>query len=257
MVGFGRKGVAQAQGNPPPRDPRMDQPGHGNVLGHLRRHEAEVPLQRPQLAGRILFDLVCKLISGERGVRIEDALAVLASNGGYACIVATLAALAEAGRTPQSVGMIEVGAKDGNRYYFGDMPNTALWEHPESLLSLALGAAQDCGATVSREMVEQAMSRTASAIGGPDFGVVHVDDPHKPGIDPIEYVRHGWPKLEEAMYFYEVPCGQWPMAFGFALQQAIVAGKQALDPTIAAKICVDCAIPMAKLDPARFPEHSR
>lgn len=253
---FGRKGVA-SPGAVASSDPRMTAPGHSHVLGHLDREEAADPLMRPRLAGRILFDLTCKMINSERGVRIEDALAALASNGGYSCIVATLAALKAAGRTPQSVGMLEVGAKDGQRYYFGDMPNTALWEHSESLLSLTLGAAQACGGAVTREMVEEVMGRTASALGSEQFGKVLVEPAHRPGDEPIEYVRHLWPHYLEALALYQVPGEQWPMAFGFALQHAINGGKQVLDPTLAAHICVDCAVPMAKLDPARFPEHSR
>lgn len=247
---FGRKGVAQ-----PAQDNSMQ--GHQAVLDHLRRQEAEKPLQRAQLAGRIVFDLVYRMLASERGVRIEDLIAVLASNGGYACILATLDALRGVGRTPRSVGMIEVAGKDGQRYYFGDMPNAALWEHGQSLLSLALGAAHACGGRVSREMVEAVMKQTAGAVGGPEFGVVHVAEPHAPGDAPIEYVRHLWPKVEEGLRLYEVPSEQWPMTLGFALQHAIEAGKAALDPTIAARICIECAVPMAKLDPARFPEHRR
>ncbi len=252
---FGRKGVT-SPGAPASNDPRMNQPGHSHVLGHLDRNEEDEPLQRARLAGRIVFELTCKMLSGERGVRIEDALAALASNGGFACIVATLTALRAAQRTPQSVGVIEVGAKDGQRYYFGDMPNTALWEHPESLLSLALGAAQGCGGSINREMVEVVMSRTASALGSEQFGRVLVEAPHRPGDEPIEYVRHLWPNYLDALALYKVPADQWPMTFGFALQLAIEGGKEVLDPTLAARICIDCAVPMAKLDPQRFPEHS-
>ena len=136
------------------------------------------------------------------------------------------------------------------------MPNTALWEHPESLLSLALGAAQACGGTVNKQMVEDTMAKTASTLGSEQFGQIDVEPRHQPTDRAIDYVRHFWPHYLEALALYSMPAEQWPMAFGFALQSAIEAGKQVLEPTLAARICIDCAVPMAKLDPQRFPEHS-
>ena len=37
-----------------------------------------------------------------------------------------------------------------------------------------------------------------------------------------------------------------------AVQQAITAGSSAIDPVMAAKIVIEYAVPMAKLDPAKF-----
>jgi hypothetical protein len=36
------------------------------------------------------------------------------------------------------------------------------------------------------------------------------------------------------------------------LQQAIDEGRQAIDPLIAARIAIECSVPMAKVDPLRF-----
>jgi hypothetical protein len=49
-----------------------------------------------------------------------------------------------------------------------------------------------------------------------------------------------------------VPLNKRASAIGFAVQKAIDAGKDTLDPTIAADIVTECAVPAAKFDPSRF-----
>jgi hypothetical protein len=247
---FGRRTTA----TPPPAPPQSERAdsGHAAVLARLRATDAGDPLARPQLAGRILFDFTYRMIQNERGARIEDLLAILASTGGFACIHAALTTLAEQGKTTQEAGIVTARGQDGNDYLFGDLPNRALIESELALLSLALGAAQACGGQISIEMVHDAMRHVAGSVGGAEFGVPRLPEQHRPGDLPINYVRHIWPKIAEALDLYEVPVEQRPTAIGFALQQAIDLGKDTLDPTIAARIAVECAVPMAKLDPARF-----
>lgn len=246
---FGRRTEAAS---PPPPSGAPVHPGHAAVLTHLRQIEGSDPLARLQLAGRIVFDLTCDIIKTERGVRIEDAVAVLASTGGFTCIHSTLAALAARGQTREAVGIVTARGTDGQDYLFGDAPNRLLLESEHALLSLALGAAHHLGANVSLEMVHETMGRVASSVGGPEFGVPMLPPQHRPGDLPIHYVRYLWPKIVEALDLYEVPVEHRATAIGFALQRAIDAGKEVLDPMIAAAIAVECAVPMAKLDPARF-----
>jgi hypothetical protein len=84
------------------------------------------------------------------------------------------------------------------------------------------------------------------------FGNPDLPDQHRPALSPFEWVRHGREKLSEALDLYEVPLLSRPVAVGFALQRAIDEGRDALDPLIAAKIAIECSVPMAKVDPMRF-----
>lgn len=224
--------------------------GHNAVLDHLRRVEAEQPLARPQLVGRLLFDMTCKMITTDRGVRMEDILAILAANGGFACLLAALSELK--GPNPPRNGITIAQGRDGHRYFFGDLPNRYLIEDRYALLSLALGAAQTCGGAVSVEMVQQAMEHVAKTVGGGEFGKPRLPPDHQASDLPLNYVRFLWPKFVEAFTLYQVSAAQRPAALGFALQQTIDAGKAAIDPTLAARIVIECALPMAKVDPERI-----
>jgi len=242
---FGKKPAA-----PPSEDPK--DPGHRAVLNHLRTLDATQPEARLQLAGTILFDLVYQMIKNERGARIEDFLAILGSVGGHACIVGALDTVARSRREPTGNQLIAMEGKDGNRYYFGDLPNQALLESPLSLLSLTLGAAQANGGSVSLEKVHDVMRHVAATVATPEFGIPRITGEHRPGDIPFNYIKHLRAKLFEALDLYEVPLNKRASAIGFALQKAIDVGKDTLDPTIAADIVTECAVPAAKIAPSRF-----
>jgi hypothetical protein len=45
----------------------------------------------------------------------------------------------------------------------------------------------------------------------------------------------------------------WPLTIGLAGQFAIRRAKTIIDPALAAKIIMEAAVPMSKIDPARIP----
>jgi hypothetical protein len=227
-------------------------PGHEAVLHHLREREQDDPLVRVQVAGTIVFDLFVRLLGQEGRVRVDDLIAALASLGGHLCLVGVLETLKARDLTPTDVGMLEVEGRDGHRYYFGDEPNRLLLESSTSLLSLVLGAAHHHGAPVSLELVHETMKRTAQQVGTGEFGHPELPDQHQPALTPFEWVTHGRAKIVDALDLYEVALLARPTAVGFALQRAVDEGREALDPLMAAKIAIECAVPMAKVDPLRF-----
>ena len=242
---FGRKQTSSAP--PPDRDA-----GHAAVLRRLDEEDRTDPTVRLKLAGDVVFDLLYRILANERGARIEDMLGILGATGGFSCIAGVMLFLDQTGRTPEEVGIAIVRGEDGQLYYFGDMPNASLLESENALLSLTLGAAHALGAPVTLEHVHEVMKHVAATVGGPEFGIPRLPSEHKPGDLPIEYVKHFWPKLREALGEYEVPLAGRTSAIGFAVQRAIDRGKEVLDPLLAARIVTEYAVPMAKLDPKRF-----
>jgi hypothetical protein len=101
-------------------------------------------------------------------------------------------------------------------------------------------------------MVHEVMSRTAQRVGTAEFGKPDLPDEHQPAMPPFEWVKHGRVRIVEALDLYEVPPLLRPSAVGFALQRAVDEGREALDPLMAVKIAIECSVPMAKVDPARF-----
>jgi hypothetical protein len=242
---FGRKHVAPPLEPKAPSYEQKNQPGHQAVLRHLLEREKIEPGIRERLAGTIVFDLAYELLKDERGVRIEILLAVLASVGGQECIAPIIAAAAN-DTTMEQLGLTVIKGHDGRLYFFGDPPNRLLVESKDSLISLAFGAAQARGAAVTMAMIGEEMGNVASRVGGPDFESLDLPAEHM--VDrPTEWARLFRPKLAGALDLYDVPPMRRATALGYALQKAIDAGSQTLDPLIAARIVLQCATRTAKL----------
>lgn len=224
---------------------QKNQPGHQAVLRHLLEREKSEPGIREKLAGSILYDFTYDLMKDDRGVRIENMIAMLASVAGQQCIAPIL----DAGGpdvTMEQLGLTVVKGKDGRFYFFGDPPNRLLIESPDALLSLAFGAAQSLGAPVTIEMIREEMGKVASRVGGPDFETL--DLPPQNMVDrPTEWARVFTPKLLPPLDLYEVPPMRRATAIGYTLYQAILASKDNVGPLLAAQIALQCATRTSKV----------
>jgi hypothetical protein len=243
---FGRKKTPPLGGGSEGGDgDQKSQPGHQAVLRHLLEKEKEEPGIREQLAGRIVFDFAYELMKDERGVRIENLLAMLASVGGQQCVAPVFDAIPNDG-LPEEFGITAMKGDDGRLYLFGDPINRLLVESADSLLSLAFGAAQSFGASVTMDMILQEMKTVASRAGKPDFE--SLDLPERNMVDrPTEWARVFTPKIVEALDLYDVPPLRRATAIGYALYRAIEAGKDNIDPLLEAKIVLQCATRTSKI----------
>jgi hypothetical protein len=255
MRTFGRKGLTPAPPViPQPVPAPVEVQPEPSALPPETFEEGD-PATLAEQAGRTLFETVERIASADRG-RIEDVLAILAANGGFACILAAFDEAHEAGASPQGMGMVLVEPKDKHRYWFGDVPNRYLVDGEDTVVGHVLSAVRGRGGVVTTDMVEGILRRVAGSVGGPIFGVPNVSALHLPGDTPMNYVKFVWPKLAAVLDALRVPTRQRPAAFGFALRAAIEACAEQASPPIeistVAQIAIECAVPMAKLDPARF-----
>lgn len=246
---FGRK---KPDGASPPVQPRDPMAGHQNVLDMLRRKEAGDPLERHQLAGHIVFDMMYRKLADIQGARIEDMIAILASTGGYACAIAALTDFQKANGTRAPNDFVFMRGDDGIEYLFGDVPNRYLFESEHALLSLAMGAAAGLGANLTVDDLYAVLKHVASSAGKPHFGIPRLPERFMPFDTPVGMLTHLWFETQDALDLYEVDASKRPMAMGFALQEAIARGKDVLDPEMAARIAIEYAVPTAKIKPGQF-----
>lgn len=255
---FGRKGIT-----PPP--PAAPQDGYAWVDQQLARYDQPGSMGFAQALGQKLFDSSYKFMQNERGVQIEAIVAMLSSVGGHLCLTAVLGELRKERREPADIGMLVVNGADGHSYYFGDAPNRLLCEAEQSFISLVFGAAHQHGAAVSIDMLHAEMKLLAGRVGTPSF--LELDLPPNISVDsPLNWARVFTRFVCETVgkHFREAVSGMpmqvpadalapsflMPKIIGFAVQQAIDVGHQALDPTTLARIALGCSMRTAKLDPA-------
>ena len=240
---FGRKGT----GGPAAAAP-ID--GREWILERLRQTDGPGSMEQAKALGLELFDNAYQFMKNDRGVRIEDIVAMLGSVGGQLCLTAVLDSLAESRMAPQSIGMMVIAGNDGCTYYFGDAPNWLLCEAPYSLISLLFGAAHEHGAPVSIDMVHDEMRLLAQQVGTSQF--LDLDLPAAHATDSASNWAHVFaPIVRGTVLGGMAPQVRLPIIVGFALQQAIDVGRQALDPMTIATIAMKCAMRTSKLDPHR------
>ena len=263
--GFGRKDAGGSA--PPPAAARLD--GREWVDRHLARNDRPGSMEFAQALGLKLFDSAYNAMKDERGVRIEAIVAMLASVGGFFCILPVMRALRAEGLAPPDIGMVTVKGHDGRLYQFGDAPNRLLCEHPMSLISLVFGAAHQHGAAVSVDLMNSEMQHVVNVVGTPDY--MTLDLPSHLQVDtPDVWLRHSLPfVLDSISAAFVADLERQGMAIpadlpassklppdfllarivAFAIQQSIDVGHQSLDPTMLANVAMQCAMRTAKIDP--------
>lgn len=199
-------------------------------------------------------ELVQRLLAGmktERGVHVESLLGILGSLAGFCVIDSVLKQVAAANRSTRECGIMDVETVDGSRYYLGDPVNHLLAGNDLSLWALVAGMINHLGSQEYPDFAEIS-GHVAGTLGGPEFGKPRVPDQHKPSDLPINYIRDLWP-LVLPMIEHRAPVLQERVTlFGFAVQNVIQMGKDVISPAMAGKLVMECAVPMAKIDPAKL-----
>jgi hypothetical protein len=184
----------------------------------------------------------------EKGVHVESLLATLGSIAGFACVVGTLEQVAAKGADFQSCGIMQVSCADGKNYYLGDPINELLLEGQHSVWALAAGTAQNLGVTKLLDVAEIA-GYVAGTLGGPKFGEPRLPDGHPISDLPINYVKNIWPVAAPQLAQRAPEPYERVVLLGLAIQNVMEMGRTAIDPALALHIVMECAVPMAKLDP--------
>ena len=234
-------GLKHQQKNEPPVDPKIEA-----LLIAIRERSKDDPLVGAKLGAKEVFQRLLDGMKDSKGVHIESLMTALGGLAGYAC-QANLRAQALAKSMPETAPFIVMNTDDGKQYFFGDPLNDALLESQYSIWGLAGGAAQHAGAKDLPDMNEL-LRHTIEALGSEKFGIPRVPEKHMPAETPIDYVRVLWPTLFPTVKLFCPNPVDWPILYGLAIQEAIFAAKEAIDPSLALRIVMESAIPMSKID---------
>jgi hypothetical protein len=216
-------------------------------MGVLAREREKDPLVGARVGARELVQRLFESLKDKRGVHGETLLAALGSLAGYACQVSVRTIHMEEHGLPENKAFVVVKTRDGNRYFFGDPLNRFLAEDMYSVWSLAAGQAQRLGCVELPDIVEIA-THVASTLGGPDFGVPRLPEHHRPRFMPVDFVKVIWPAMFPVVQEFCPAAAVWPMLYALAIQQVMEMDRDAIDPCMALKLAMECAVPMSKIE---------
>lgn len=227
------------------KEPQMDA-GIEALIHAIRERSKQDPLIGAKLGSKEVFQRLLNGMKDSKGVHIESLLCALGALAGYAC-QASLRAQALAKGMPETAPFHTVKTEDGKQYFFGDPLNNALAGSQYSVWGLVGGAAQHVGAKELPDLNE-IFQHTSSVLGSDQFGIPRVPKNHPLGDTPISYLSAIWPTLFPTVKLFCPNPADWPILYGLAIQEAIYAGKDAIDPSVALCIVMESAIPMSKVD---------
>lgn len=206
-----------------------------------------------ELPGEIKALILAELTDG-KGVHVETALTALGSLAGFSCQMAIREDFVKSGKITLEQAFTTVGTADGQTYYMGDLLNEGLVATRKGNLSvwgIVAAAPHHLGKDLPDLM--PIFKRTGATLGSDDFGVPDLPKRHMPDQMPIELLQKFWNVTRNQLVLAELAPSQWPYVISQAAQQLIMDGKDVLDPSLAARIVMEAAVPMSKVSPDQVP----
>ena len=229
-----------------------DLPPYADAFFNAIRDQSKTdPLVGAKLGAKEILQRLLEVMNNARGVHVESLLTALGALAGYSC-QAALRTMASAKGLDETSSLVVVEMKDGSRYFFGDPLNDLLIGTPYSVWGLVGGAAQQLGVTAFPDFNEM-FGHATSVLGTDEFGVPRVPPDHRAADLPLDYLIALWKPLHSIARLFCPDSGHWPILYGLAIQEAMTAGKDVIDPNLAIVIVMESAIPMSKVD---LPIHS-
>ena len=200
-----------------------------------------------------IAELVTAEMMGPQGAHVETVLAALGALAGFSVQMAIREEFVRLGKIPLAKAFAVVTTPDGGTYYFGDLLNEGIVTSKPGQLSvwgLVAGAAQHLGAPELPDLPE-IFAHVAHTVGTASFGVPRLSPEHQPQQLPLELLDRLWNPVRNTLAMKVASPGQWPLVLAVAAQQSILKFKGLLEPGLAARIVMEAAIPMSRVDPGR------
>lgn len=223
---------------------RID-PGTATLIKAIRERSQDDPLLGAKLGSKEVLRCLRQRIKDAQGVHVESQLCALGALAGYAC-QASLRAQALTKGLPETAAFRTVATREGKRYFFGDPLKHALAGAPNSVWAVAADAAQT--GVEAQPDVDELIQYSASLLGSERFGIPRVPERHQPKDTPANYLKTLWPALFPTVKLFCPNPADWPVLYSLAIQEAIRAGSEVINPGVAFCLVMESAIPMSKVD---------
>ncbi len=219
------------------------------VRDALHKAAEEKPYIYQQVTGRELHANIVEALRYEHEGRAETALGVMGSLAGFSCLSAVYLKYERGEISPDQDGFRVAVTDTGRRIFSGDLVNEALFEGEMSVWGMVEATAKKLGALKLPDM-EAISNHVANTSNTDAYGEPRLAADHQPRDLPSNFVRYLMPSYLPLLQRYDADIEKFPISFGFAIQSLMEDSCETLDPATAAQIVMECAVPMASLDPA-------
>lgn len=210
----------------------------------IQEKQATDPHIAAKIASGAIVERILTIMKDDKGIHVETAFAALGTLAGYACQQSAIEMVKDGSLETSQASIVSVNDKDGNTYLYGETINKPLLENRLSVWSLVAGAVQSYSEPLPD--INEIVAHTTQSIGTTEFGKPRLPDGHPIRYQPKDLLQLWQPMKSEILDVLPVPARDWGVAFGLAIQSLIDQAKGVLQPSVAATIAMECAIPMSK-----------
>jgi hypothetical protein len=204
-----------------------------------------------ELVGRTLAAmLMAQQIKHTGQVHPETLLIELGALAGFAVQMSIRKSVIERQKLDADTILVEVVTKNDEIYYFSDLLNWMLFEnteHPPYCVWAYVKAAVPATHHLLLPDIAEIVSNAARTIGTNRFGVPRLPREHMPHKLPRAALEEHWRFILTELAARDP--AHWPYDLAAAAQWQMLTGRDTIDLPVAARIVMEAAIPMSKVDP--------
>jgi hypothetical protein len=187
--------------------------------------------------------------------RCETILTAVGALAGFAAQHGIWEAVVKPGKMALQQAFVIVETRSGETYFFGDFLNNILATQKPQYLSvwkIVSATAKAMGAADLPDLTP-IFKHSAETVGTSQFGLPNLPDGHIPSILPRDALTRYWPQVLMMLRVGSDPL-TCAVDVATAAEQLMLSMKGEIDPALAARIVMEAAIPMSKVDPLTVPK---
>jgi hypothetical protein len=212
--------------------------------------------EREALGRTVATMLMAAEIKRGGHIHVETILTEIGALAGFAAQMSIRKSIIEPQQLEANEILAEVVARSGEKFYFSDTLNWILFENvtqpPYSIWSYLLDAIPQRSRAQLPDIAD-IVSHAARGVGTSAFGVPRLPAEHMPRRTARAALDQHWSLVRQEFAGTKRDPAHWPFDLAFAAQWQMLTSRDRLPLPLSAKIVMEAAIPMSKVDPRTVP----
>lgn len=223
---------------------------NNDVLGEIGilKFVSENPQAEWKATGKLLYQNVMEVLHDEPNRQVETALGIMGALAGFCCLLPIYRRYEADELKADGTDFEIISLRDGRRQFAGNRVTENLIESSDSLWSVISEAAQGLGADELPDITD-ITRHVADTADTARFGLPRLGEDQMPADLPVNFVRHLMPSYLPLLKIYNPDPDQFRHAIAAALELIMERHVEQVAPEHAAQIIMECAVPMARIDP--------
>jgi len=208
------------------------------------------PYDAQKVSGDIIDMVFSELADAKGRFHPPTALTAFAALAGFSAQMVIRETLVKLGTLSETQTFMLFEGKNGDRHDLSDIFDLMVTDKKPgnaSIYNMVIIPAQKVGAQDLPD-IEDILIHVGRTAGGDKFGIPRVPPEYQPQASPIELLDKFWNPIRNYMVLNVDSPVSWPVVLSLAGQRAI-ARKEMADPAMAAKLFMEVAIPMSRINP--------